>query len=290
MKFYIADAFTNKLFGGNTAGIVILPEGNDFPSDHVMMKIAGELKYEQTAFIKVVGENRFNTRFFTPTMEVALCGHATIAAFHCLKEAGLICGDGICINRTLAETREIDVENQFVMMDMGQPVHLGLVKDDKELPHMYQIMGSSYTPDELPFLPHIISSGLPYIILPVRDKSELDNLKPNMKALRELSADYDVAGVHAIYINPDRRGNVTAWCRNFAPLYKIDEQAATGTANGALTYCLYLNNFIGKGSRCRIVQGEAMNRPSEIITEIDKEGTIKVGGAGRILVEGEINI
>ena len=290
MKFYIADAFTNKLFGGNTTGIVILPEGNDFPSDHIMMKIAGELRYEQTAFIKKIGDNRFITRLFTPAMEVALCGHATIAAFHCLKDAGLISGDGRCINRTLAETGEINVEPKFVMMDMGQPVNLGLIKDSKELSHMYQIMGSSYTPDELPFLPHIISLGLPYIILPVRDKSELDNLNPNMKALSELSADYDVAGVHAIYINPDRRGNVTAWCRNFAPLYKIDEQAATGTANGALTYCLYLNNFIGIDSRCRIVQGESMDRPSEIITEIDKEGTIKVGGAGKILVKGEINI
>ena len=56
MKLYIVDAFTETLFGGNPAGVVILPEGADFPTDEVMVKTAAELRYSETAFIKRINE------------------------------------------------------------------------------------------------------------------------------------------------------------------------------------------------------------------------------------------
>ena len=97
MKFFIADAFTKEVFGGNPAGVVILGEGNDFPDDETMRKTAAELRYSETAFIKFLSEadadgayNAFNVRYFTPAAEVDLCGHATIATFSCLREAGLV--------------------------------------------------------------------------------------------------------------------------------------------------------------------------------------------------------
>ena len=52
MKFYIVDAFTDTVFGGNPAGVVIFPDGTDFPSDEMMVKTAAELRYSETAFIK----------------------------------------------------------------------------------------------------------------------------------------------------------------------------------------------------------------------------------------------
>ena len=76
-------------------------------------------------------------------------------------------------------------------------------------------------------------------------------------------------------------------------LYDIDEEAATGTSNGALTYYFYLNKIVQAKDHCKIIQGEKMNRPSVILTEINAEGTdclIKVGGSAVILAEGEINI
>ena len=51
MKFYIVDAFTEKKFGGNPAGVIILPEGADFPSDELCVKTAAELRYSETAFV-----------------------------------------------------------------------------------------------------------------------------------------------------------------------------------------------------------------------------------------------
>ena len=65
MKFYIVDAFTTEVFGGNPAGVVILPDGEDFPSDEVMVKTAAELRYSETAFIKNLGDGEFNIRYFT---------------------------------------------------------------------------------------------------------------------------------------------------------------------------------------------------------------------------------
>lgn len=62
--------------------------------------------------------------------------------------------------------------------------------------------------------------------------------------------------------DPERQ--VTAWCRNFAPLYGIDEEAATGTANGALTEYLYWQGILKDEDQSLYLQGESMGRPSKI--------------------------
>ena len=100
MKFYIVDAFTDTLFGGNPAGVVILPDGSDFPSDEIMVKTAAELRYSETAFIKRINEKEFNIRYFTPAAEVDLCGHATIGSFKALLHAGYVEDNGNYINHT----------------------------------------------------------------------------------------------------------------------------------------------------------------------------------------------
>ena len=87
--------------------------------------------------------------------------------------------------------------------------------------------------------------------------------------------------------------NLTAHTRDFAPLYDIDEEAATGTSSGALTYYLYKNNLIENNSEVIFSQGEAMDRPSTIKASIrlsDDKYKIKVGGNAVILAEGEINL
>ena len=76
-------------------------------------------------------------------------------------------------------------------------------------------------------------------------------------------------------------------------LYDIDEEAATGTSNGALTYYGYLNEFVKSGDDCKFIQGEKMKRPSVIESHIEVDGDnclIRVGGGGVMLAEGEINL
>lgn len=298
MILYIADAFTETVFGGNPAGVVILQDGESFPSDRDMTRIAAELRYSETAFVKPLNGNSFQTRYFTPAAEVDLCGHATIAAFACLLDCNLVSDNRDYTNATPAGDLRIRLQNGFIMMEMGAPQYLSGIQDQEALAELYTVMGlpvqqvitaqtcSQYTR----LLPAIISTGLPDIMLPVQDRAALEAISPDFKALSALSEKYQVVGVHAFTLDrecPD----ITAHCRNFAPLYDIDEEAATGTASGALTYYLYGHQLIPLEKEARFIQGEAMGRPSEILTHIKEENgavTIQVGGSAAILAKGNL--
>lgn len=82
----------------------------------------------------------------------------------------------------------------------------------------------------------------------------------------------------------------TAFCRNFAPLYDIDEEAATGTSNGALTYYLSMMDLINKNTENIFIQGEAMGKPSTIRSRINDNNTIYIGGDAIVSVSGNLRI
>lgn len=295
MKFYIVDAFTDTLFGGNPAGVVILPDGTDFPSDEIMVKTAAELRYSETAFIKRINEKEFNIRYFTPAAEVDLCGHATIGSFKALLHAGYVEDNINYINHTLAGDLNIDIKDGFVLMDMASPVKMGQISDEPALKELYEVMGLDYedqTSKGVNLIPQMISTGLPDIMMPVADRESLKAISPDFPALSALSQRYEVVGVHAF--TTDAEEETTCHVRNFAPLYDIDEEAATGTSNGALTYYGYLNGFIKSGDNCKFLQGEKMDRPSIILSHIqasdDESCNIQVGGSGVILAEGDIKL
>ena len=112
MQYYIVDAFTDKPFGGNPAGVVLLD--SDFPADSLMQQVAAELRYSETAFVQRNGANEFTVRYFTPRSEVDLCGHATIATFGLLWQLGKV-GDEICLNHTLAGDLEVLAAERVMM-------------------------------------------------------------------------------------------------------------------------------------------------------------------------------
>jgi len=299
MKFYIVDAFTDTLFGGNPAGVVILEKGADFPKDETMLKTAAELRYSETAFIRQLGEKEFQIRYFTPASEVDLCGHATIGSFFALAEAGLVEFGSSYLCNTLAGRLNIDTSNNSVLMDMGVPKAINRIKKENALEELYQIMGLSYQNQGevlvgdkagTVLIPEMISTGLPDIMMPVRNESELDSITPDFAALTKLSERYEVVGVHAFTVNTD---DGAVHCRNFAPLYDIDEEAATGTSNGALTYYLYKNGLLREGSENLFIQGESMDRPSKIKSRLSLSNDnvkIQVGGTAVVLACGEIKI
>ena len=156
---------------------------------------------------------------------------------------------------------------------------LGAVED---IDRLHQVMGAA---QNTPLQPQIVSTGLPDIIMPVGSLEELNALAPDMPALSALSAGMNVVGVHAFALSED---GFTAHVRNFAPLYDIPEESATGTANAALTYYLHVNNIIQPGAKCTFMQGEAMKRPSVVATELKQDGTVYVGGNSYILAKGEM--
>jgi PhzF family phenazine biosynthesis protein len=85
IPYYHVDAFTGELFGGNAAGVCIV---SAFPAHAVMQRIAAENKHSQTAFVAPRTDGDFDLRWFTPTVEDDLCGHATLACAHVLALRG----------------------------------------------------------------------------------------------------------------------------------------------------------------------------------------------------------
>ncbi len=285
MKYYTVDAFTNKPFGGNTAGVVRIEPQNDFPADETMRLIAAEFRYSETAFIKAETDGCFTTHYFTPTGEVPLCGHATIATFGVLFKEGNLHEGQICLNHTLAGDLKV-IAGQDIMMQMAEPKLIATLSYADQS-RLLSIMGIS----EKTCLPtQIVSTGLPDIMLPVANGKALHDLHPDMKSLSEISEELQVVGVHAFALNSD---GFTAHVRNFAPRYGIDEEAATGTSNAALTYYLFHNNIIEAPTQCKFLQGEAMQRPSIIATTLSFNGLqcdIRVGGQCCIVAEGDLMI
>lgn len=287
MKLYIVDAFTETPFGGNTAGVALLEPGAGFPDDNWMRQLAAELRYSETAFVRRDGVTEFTVRYFTPAGEIDLCGHATIATFGVLFQEGLVPEGARCLNHTKAGDLEV-VAGKTVMMQMASP---RLVQTFDEAPLVKDLLAAmgGLTREALGTLPvQTFSTGLPDILLPVRDVATLQDLKPDMDALNALSERLDVVGVHAFAINPD--DGYTAHVRNFAPRYDIPEESATGTSNAALTAYLFHHGIIRDGGRCTFLQGEAMGRPSLIQTTLQLENgipDIRVGGPCAIVVKGD---
>lgn len=285
MKAYVMDAFSAQIFGGNQAGVALV----DRPlEDALMQQIAAEFKHSETAFVKKEADGSVTLRYFTPAGEVELCGHATIASFALLRSLGML-DDGVHTAHTKAGELSIDVAGDTVWMDMAPPVLL------RELPEsewaaLYEAYGLSAADCPAGFAPKIVSTGLADIMMPVPDHETLMRAVQNAPVVTELSKAYDVTGVHMFCLGGEA---CTAYCSNYAPLYDIPEECATGTSNGALTYYLYLQGLVKAGEENIFVQGEHMNRPSEIRSRLKVEGdavTVQVGGRAVMSMECEIKL
>ena len=274
MKFFIVDAFTDQPFGGNPAGVVLL-ESDTFPKDERMLQVAAELRYSETAFIRRHSAQEFIVRYFAPKAEVDLCGHATIASFFMLHQKGLASGQCLC--HTKAGDLYVEV-GEKVMMQMAKPRIVATLAETEEI---YRALGVK---DYHPTMPvQIVYAGLPDIMVSLPDVVTLQTLQPDMQAISDITKKYDSVSFHVFAFGDD---GYTAHVRDFAPLYDIPEESATGTANASLTFYLQQCGCLGNEAECSFIQGEAMGRPSVVATRIQTDGNIFVGGTAAILAEG----
>ena len=285
MKYYIVDAFTDHPFGGNTAGVVLL--GNDpFPNESLMTQVATELRYSETAFVRQLSSLEYHVRYFTPKAEVELCGHATVATFALLHRLGQ--AKDRCLCHTLAGDLEIEA-GERVMMQMATP---RIIETISNMGAIYSALGIN---GYIPSLPvQVAYTGLEDIMIPIQDVEALNALHPDMEAVSALTEKYKTVSFHCFAIPTQAIGQsgnqtITAHVRDFAPLYGIPEESATGTANAALTHYLVVNGVIPQQGDFSFMQGEAMGRPSVVATRISADGTIYVGGTAAIVAKGEIN-
>jgi PhzF family phenazine biosynthesis protein len=276
LRYCIVDAFTDRPFGGNPAGVVLL-DGDVFPQEKLMLQIAAELRYSETAFVRRDSEKEFTIRYFTPKAEVELCGHATIASFALLhREFGI---KGRCLCHTKAGDIYVEAGPR-VMMQMTASEVLKTIEDTEKI---YRALGiCDYSP-ALPVM--IVSTGLPDFMIQVGDVETLNHLQPDMEAISEITEKYEAVSFHVFAFGND---GYTAHVRDFAPLYDIPEESATGTANASLTHYLQQNGCIPATGDFSFLQGEAMGRPSVVATRVTPSGTIHVDGTAAVVAEGKL--
>lgn len=274
VQVYVTSAFSKDGSGGNKAGVVI---NRPDLSREQKMAIAKELGYSETAFILPCDDADFELQYFTPTDEVPLCGHATIASFATMQLLGMLEKEDYTI-RTKAGILSIKVNDGLIFMEQNRPEYFDILP-----PRLFADCFAVGANERLPI--QTVSTGLKDIIFPVASRVELEALEPDFGNMTRLSRELDVVGIHAFTLS-DKSG-MDAECRNFAPLYGIDEESATGTASCALA--CYLYKHCGKKEEYVFEQGHTMGLPSQIFVKLSCKGdeveAVYVGGRGYLVCE-----
>ena len=234
---FVVDAFAYGRFRGNPAGVVPLEPG-DLPDAEWMQDIAAEMRHSETAYVEPRADGSFGLRWFTPAVEVDLCGHATLASAHVLYETGRLAPDAEAVFHTrggvLSARREAD---GAVGLDFpaappepcdapaGLLDALGIAKSES------------------------LRTDGQFFMLVVPDAAIVRNLDPDF---RELGALTNVRGVYVTAASNDGEFDIVSRC--FAPKVGIDEDPVTGSM-----HCVvgpYWCERLGKGE-LRALQASA---------------------------------
>ena len=271
IKFYQVDTFTNELFKGNPAGVCLLGEEI---SDSLMQKIAFEMNLSETAFlIPVVNEeNRFSLRWFTPEVEVPLCGHATLASSAVLFEKFKISS-----NELQFETKSgiliSKLENSEILLDFPMDE---AVFDGFQINHqLLDALGiKNY---ENVFLGKITKK----LIFQLKDKEEILNIKPNFDLLNNLDCSW-LKGIGVTAIDDKEFDFIS---RYFNPWAGVNEDSVTGSVHTVLAS--YWADILDK---TKLKCYQASRRSGEMTLKIKENDRVEISGKYKIALQGEILI
>jgi len=285
IKVKRVNAFTDSIEGGNPAGVLL--DSPNLP-DSQMANISKELQVSETAFVFPSEKADYRVRFFSPDIEVDLCGHATIATFFTMAAEGILQKNSVT-QETNAGVLDVDIEFENrnvkrVMMSQGKPVLEDIYLDIFELAESLKI-----NPDEIDSsLPmQKTSTGLFTLPICIKSYDVLKSIKPNFEKIKELCKNFEVGSFH-LFTFETIESDSLYHARNFAPFYGINEDPVTGTANGAVCSYLLKNNVI-KNNKMICEQGDIIGRPGRVYVEIDND-IVKVGGRAKVVEENEISV
>ena len=284
IKVEKVSAFSKDGKGGNPAGVVL--EASTL-TDKDMQAIAKNVGYSETAFVMPSEEADFKVRFFTPACEVDLCGHATIATFSTMILQGRV-ESGQIVQETKAGLLKLNLQvDGLVTMQQARPAFYE--KPDGE--EILRSLGLSLDAKAENLSTQVVSTGLRDIFIPLKSRAHLKGIKADFSRIKEISRKYDVSGYHVFTL--DAPEGFTAACRNFAPLYDIPEESATGTSSGALAAYLWHNGVV-KETEMKFIQGVEMGSPSEISARLLVDGNdieeVWVGGKAHNIGHMDVEI
>lgn len=277
---HTVNAFTADGRNGNPAGVVLDATGLN---DTQMQGIAKVVGLSETAFVCTDTQATHRLRFFTPTTEVDLCGHATIATWSLMHQRGMH-NAGLYTQQTQAGLLQVSISpNGLVFMEQARARFYEKIPTTAIAP-LLGMSQEDFYPD-VP--PQIVSTGIRDLLVPAMSKSVLARLQPNLEAIAAFSRQHAISGLHVFALLPD--GDSIASARNFAPADGIDEEAATGTSNGALLCYLKKYGRLKDQSPYRIEQGESMGKLSYIYGKLVR-GTVWIGGEAKVINEASVTI
>ncbi len=287
-RLYQVDAFTTERFAGNPAGVV--PDADGLTTVEMQM-IARELNNSETAFILAPQGSDHDVwiRFFTPTTEVPLCGHATIAA-HYVRAVEKSLPTSTVLQKTGAGILPVQVDRtgsgyRIVMTqrspEFGEPIS---GKQHEEIVSALDL-GTADLDGRCPI--QIVSTGHSKVLVGIRRLKKLLELRPDLSKLADVSRRIGCNGYFVFVLTEAE--NYLAHGRMFAPAIGIPEDPVTGNANGPLGAYIVrhrlaspLDGTLSFYAR----QGETMGRPGvvEVMVEVDGWLPKVVRVAGRAVI------
>ena len=277
------DAFTNEPFMGNSAGVVFA----DDLIDEEMQLIARELNVSETAFISRSDKADFNLRWFTPEVEVKLCGHATIASMHYLAELGKINSDSVVTFNTLSGTLNCKSKNDLYYLDLPTPKSEIFKGNREEILKALSLKAESIN-IEHPFL----VTDKSCLFIQVKSLEELKKITPDFPSLRRLTGQKKEFEAVTVFTTDTFEDTNSAHLRFFAPAFGIDEDPVTGSANGPLLPVLIELELISKdteGKTFIFEQGDFIGRKGRVFVTYSQNGNkLSIAGNAITVLRGEL--
>jgi PhzF family phenazine biosynthesis protein len=259
LPIYQVDAFNDTLFKGNPAAVVILPS---WLADGVMQHIAMENNLSETAFV-VKAIDGYEIRWFTPTVEVDLCGHATLASGKVLFEYYEKDAERISLKSVYRGMLHVIKKDDVLYLDF--PVDIPVPCEN---PHdLFEALGGN---------PVACFKGVSDYLVTYKTEDEIITLRPDFQKLLSTQS----RGV--IVTAPGK--SVDFVSRFFAPCVGINEDPVTGSAHTVLTP--YWSAILGK-TELTAVQASARTGNLNLTLNGDR---VLIGGNAVVYMKGEIFI
>ena len=290
-RYYTLDVFTTTRFEGNP--LAVITDGDGL-SDDAMLAVAREMNLSETVFVQKPTEDQAlaRLRIFTTREELKLAGHPVIGTWFLLAELGVVPaqeGGVHVLQQTGAgvlpvEIRFKDGRPQRVTMTQKNAAFRPAKLNKKALAAALGLSAKDFDPK---LEPEYVSTGIFNLMVPLRNRAALGKIVMNMVGLRKL------LGRNATMAYCFACGdNGKAFSRGMLP-WELYEDAATGSAAGALGAYLVKHGRLSPAHTLNILQGEEMGRPSHIEVEVTQEGkklVPRVSGAAVKVFEGTVRI
>lgn len=285
ITIYLIDAFTKVAGKGNRAGVVLNADGL---TEKEMQEIATFANVSETAFVMQGSPSDgydLHIRYFTPTTEIPLCGHATIAT-HYLRALKENIHDATVTAKTGAGILPVDISTQdrqtYITMTQGTP-KMGDILSAKDQEILLNALGLS-ADDLIHGLPlQLADTGHAKVMIPIKSQEKLNQISPDLEALKTLSHKINCNGYYIFTIEEEGQPYKTHG-RMFAPAIGIDEDPVTGMANGIAGLYLAHHGVFGAAQNpiYQAIQGEAINSAGDmkVMVEMDGKNVTKVQIAG----------